>query len=360
MDNPVRRRWRPREVLPLMSARRRGLVSGLGSLGVILLAFTMIFAVNAADTPAFARDATLTMTVLTVLAMATLLTLGAAGALVLRTGRALVDSQLAYYTLGDVAAPTGEQLQALSLVAFACYPFGHWTETLEVLPVERRVRHVPDPAGTLAPLPLQSITSCREDLDESWNVLSPESCHRMIDALFAGLHTAQFAAQWELNDQAGREAFRDRLTGLTGLTVADLDACFIRSTGRPPYLIWGWDLWRVIQLARIAYGADLLGEQEAWQVILRASDLVHALYPDHASYHTSVRLGHAMWADSLEAVNERTRMFEVTERNEHHWPINAVPWTPTTVEFSPSMADGFAMEIELLRDTDTDEPNPIG
>jgi hypothetical protein len=165
----------------------------------------------------------------------------------------------------------------------------------------------------LAPLQVETIKTFREDLDSSWGVLTTESCLRMIESLFAGLHTHTFAANWELGNQAQREEFRDRLVGLTGLTVADFDACFSRERGRPPYLIWGWDLWRVIQLARMAYAADLLSQDQAWKAILRASELVHALYPDYPSYRNSLRFGHAMWSDSLEQANKRRSMFETTE-----------------------------------------------
>ena len=107
-------------------------------------------------------------------------------------------------------------------------------------------------------------------------------------------------------------------------------------------LVWAFDLQRVINLARAGYMARYLTEDEAWDDILRAADLIYNIFPDLNTYHQNWLLGCAYWSRSAERVasmRESMKTFELCD-----WPMKSLKWRKRREgALSPEILTGFGV-----------------
>lgn len=281
----------------------------------------------------------------------------------------LARQQLLYYQWAGVPEPTTEELAALQLDAFAVY-YNGWAETLERYPAPWRVAHIKNATRKLSYLPMADIDHERKAFDEWWGMLSTEDYHRLVEDLWNGGHTEQFLVT-ALADRTGE--FRRRMSNLTGIDAGYVDACLEGVGTRPPRLIWAWDLWRIVLLSRTAFLLQLIDEKEAWTQIHRVSEVVHTLFESLDDYHQNLRLGHAMWSNKLETVQNRQAEIDRFMHATPRWPILDVPWRRAEAKLPDRIASGIGdvrVEVEefLRREAeavDSDEPDegrdlPVG
>ena len=312
--------------------RSRVIVHGLLLLGILVGGVGMIWTGIVREMP---EPSPLGLTV------GVLLTVAGAAALVVallqarRAVTARAREQRLYYALGGLTPLTPRAYAAIQLdghnIATGC-----WSETLEPCPVEVRL---PQPHPTFRALPVYPREEILEDLDGSWGVLSAEGYRAIVQQLFEGMHSAPFASI-----AAGPDAreMGQRLGELLGTSAQRVAQAAEPVDGRPPALLWAFDLWRIVRISRDAYAAGLVSEDEAWTTIYRASDWIHAIFPSLEEFQLNLRLGHAFWCNNLQQINERKRNLDAFFANDPPRPVRDAPWVQADVELPPYVLDGFA------------------
>lgn len=221
--------------------------------------------------------------------------------------------QLRYYKVAGIDRLDDKKRSGLQLDAAMSYARGDWTETLEYIPAEVRFQK---PEKEMQKFPIMGVLR-KEDaiqgLDNDWGVLTKSGYEKMRDELFEGMHGAGFASIMaaDPDDKEAKEERAAMCERLAGLIQCDdpeyVESCVRSEGGRPPQLIWGFDLWRVVPMARLAFMAGLISEDEAWRDILKACHWLHGIFPDLESYLQNLRLGHAYWCNSFEKCTERKK-----------------------------------------------------
>lgn len=241
--------------------------------------------------------------------------------LIRKMRRKRLKEQKRYYRLFGASWLPQEKREALQLDVPDGYPYGEWIETLEYWPSEVRGAQPGDFKTFLVTTKVERLVGN----DQSWGVLSAASYQEIIDQLFKGMHSQLFAADNRLMQADARKRMLDRLATLTQLPESYIESCWVRKGKRPPQLLWGFDLNRIIELSRTSFMAGLISEEIAWQNILKASDYAHALFDSLDDFYINFRLGHAYWCnDFRRCADKRKGHIAYTEHCD--WPIRNVRW----------------------------------
>lgn len=270
-----------------------------------------------------------------------------------------VKEQLRYYELGNVKPLSPVQELALRLNIVEMYQDGFWIKTLEYYPCDIRVK---DPKFKPTTFYVADRSNYKAGLNEDWGVVSKAQYENMVEELFGGMHSKQFALDMdymlhyqtyargataeELKTIQNQNAnFVNRLAGLIDKPSAYVTSCFDEQQDKPKPLIWGFDLWRVIPMSREAFMAGYISEEEAWQHILRASALIYYLFESFESFYDNLRLGNAYWSNDLKTTTKRLEMWKLYER-ECDWPQRGLPWiSDSRPELPEDMLTGFASYV---------------
>jgi Protein of unknown function (DUF1266) len=239
-----------------------------------------------------------------------------------------ISEQEQYYKLAKIAPLSVEQRLALQLVLPINYADGGWSETLENWPSEVRFKDKQPKFSTFSP---RRKTEELLSLEQSWGVLSQKSYERTADNLFNGMHSARFAyeSKYHGDDSHGSaskfEVRKERLSELTQLSAEYINNCCRITQSSSPKLLWGFDLWRVSQLAGNAFIAGIITEEQAWADKLKAARYAHVLFESLESFMQNYLLGVAYWSDDLDTT--RDRMHRIQDYQTHcDWPISKLAW----------------------------------
>lgn len=241
--------------------------------------------------------------------------------MILKVTRRRIAEQRKYYKLYGANWLPQEKREALQLDAPDGYPYGEWIETLEYWPCEAR-RAKPADFKTFL------ITTKEERLvgnDQSWGVLSEQSYNETVEKLFNGMHSQLFAADNTLMEANAKQKMIGRLAELIQLPENYVQGCWQQQHNRPPQLLWGFDLNRVIELSRTSFMAGLIAEETAWKNILQSSAYIHALFKDMDDYYHNFRLGHAYWSNDFKLTSEKLKGHKAYN-TECNWPIKKIAW----------------------------------
>jgi len=248
--------------------------------------------------------------------------------------RSLVRQQLRYYAWAQVPPATPRDLAAMQVWAFRTLP--DWTETLEMEPLERLVAHVPNARKRLSTMRVMGGQAYREWLDEWWSITDAESCRSRIESLWQGLHSLSFATT---PGDAPEIATAMRLMGMSRDEV--LARRMPGPAGRPPLLLWAWDLGRTVEVARYGFSAGYLSRDEAWAAIHRASDAIHALFGSFDEYVVEYCLGLAYWGASEQRMRSTHAEVDAYVGLHAGWPVRTAPWVHGGT-LPPHILDGLA------------------
>ncbi|REC45258.1 DUF1266 domain-containing protein [Chryseobacterium pennipullorum] len=264
-----------------------------------------------------------------------------------------IAEQKKYYRLYGAHWLPQEKREALQLDAPDGFQYGEWIETLEYWPCEIRGAR-PEHYKTFL------VTTKEERLqgnDQSWGVLSEQSYHEVIDQLFNGMHSQLFAADQTLLEAHNRQKMIARLAELTQLSENDVRRCWLAKGKKPPQLLWGFDLNRVIELSRTSFMADIISEQAAWNNILQSSEYIHALFDNMDDYYNNFRLGHAYWSNDFTLTSQKMKGHNAYN-TECNWPITHVIWRKNSLSILPEVIQN-ACETFVIHETRKTQPNII-
>ena len=255
------------------------------------------------------------------------------------TGRRIAEQKKYYALYGADLLPQVKR-EALQLDAPDGYQYGEWIETLEYWPCEARGAKPPDFKTFL-------VTSKEERLlgnDQSWGVLSEQSYHEIVEQLFNGMHSRRFAADKTLMLADALQKMTGRIAALTQLPQSYVEACCQRKENRPPQLLWGFDLNRIIELSRTSFMAGLIDEETAWKNILQSSAYIHALFDDMDDYYNNFRLGHAYWSDDFQLTSQKLKGHKAYN-TECDWPIKQIAWRKNDNSVLPEVIQNACAEF---------------
>jgi hypothetical protein len=146
-------------------------------------------------------------------------------------------------------------------------------------------------------------------LSRVWGVTSTKATLEILDWLLGEGHRAYFEGvvsiyradrgRWA---KAAYDIFEDGAKGLHYVNhfaeaLPALEAAgIVRNRADLDRGAIGWDMARSISLARLAYDARLLGEADAWQIVVAAADMVRRRLGSWDELARSYLVGSAMWA----------------------------------------------------------------
>lgn len=146
-------------------------------------------------------------------------------------------------------------------------------------------------------------------------------------------------------------AFAEDLAALVGVDVTEVIECFVSSDGRPPRLLWGYDLVRGIHIVRSGYMSGYLDRDSAWEYLEQLTDYITALFPDEESFLMNLRLGHAHWAGASQRWEIQERGREYASYMQSNWPERLGQWpSPLRHALPPDMVSGFLEFRAQLRE----------
>ena len=238
-----------------------------------------------------------------------------------RESKAPVREQLRYYRDNNLDWLPLEKRQALRLHAPVAYWAYEWSETLEYEPCLRRYEMRTPPKFEY--LTLSKPESYIKSLNESWGIISARTFEERVEQLFLGLHSQRFAYAMHFEKEC--EQMVQRLADLTHLSEYSIKQTLIGQNGRPPTLLWGFDLWRLLPMTRKAYMSNLISEERAWEVLLKMANWVHGLFPSLDAFYDSYRLGNAYWSNEPESCAERRAWIDNYQKK-CDWPIKSLTW----------------------------------
>lgn len=255
------------------------------------------------------------------------------------------NEQLTYYKNSGATVLSEEKRQALRLHLVDIYESGFWSETLEYYPLAANKGNYK--YTYLNPAPADTY---RKSLDKDWSILGADDYHAVADRLLTdGYHSKSFAINLHLRNDQGLSR---RLAGLTGLPEAYILSCLEPgANGRPPRLLWAFEFWRAIVVARNAYMAGYITEAEAWKDILRGAELSYEVFENFEDFCDNFRLGNAYWSDSLEITKDRADGYRHFKAN-CNWPLVNLPWPARKGLVLPTaVGSAYASEVAQARTT---------
>lgn len=244
-----------------------------------------------------------------------------------------VREQKRYYRETAAKPLTLEQSLALRLDITQAYDYGFWTETIEHYPLAVLVNDT----STYKWLPFAPRESGTESLLNDWGIETREEFYSYVERLLAGMHTPHFA--YELK-QSGNEHLIKLLAALTEIPVELIVQSNQSINGRPPNLIWGFDLWRIIPMVHNALSAGFITRDEGWDILLNVADISHEIFESFEAFNRSYRIGHAFWSQN-KALTEK-RLEDYLQYKQHcDWPIAKLAWpAPKGIELTSAMRTG--------------------
>ncbi|WP_074822559.1 DUF1266 domain-containing protein [Pragia fontium] len=256
--------------------------------------------------------------------------------------RAPVREQQRYYHQGNLTQLDERKRLALRLDIVATYGYGFWIETLEHYPLTARLKQ---PAETFPLLEPSSPQAHREGLYDDWGIVDIDGYQSIVEKLWAGMHSRHFFVNMH---QENNGSMVTTLAALIELPKDYIQSCAISGKdGRPPALVWAFDLWRVIKLSRNCFCAGIISERLAWDNILKTADMIYELFDSFDSYYNNYRLGHAFWSNDYSMIKDRLEQYN-NYKAHCDWPITLLPWpTPPGISLSDDMRHGFMKSSDL-------------
>ena len=218
-----------------------------------------------------------------------------------------VREQRRYHRLAGTRPLTAEQRVLLALDAQSDHAIGAWNDSLEhapswrCLPPQVRSTWEHRLGGPLfLTLPLQPVARLRAEVDDRYHIAGRQDLELFVaDALAGAGLSGRFH---EVLAGPDGERMLTRVASLTGRDVWDLRDLDRARDGRPPQLLWGGDVQRVISVVRVCYVAEHVDAEEAWALVRRAGSVAAAVHAGWDEYWTSVRTAVAFGTDRLDAV----------------------------------------------------------
>lgn len=244
-----------------------------------------------------------------------------------------IREQKLYYKLTNTGNLGRAKRQGLRLDLYNIYDINLWSETLEVYPLRWRVELHKD---RFKYLPLADHQVYVDSLKQWWNIHSKNDVTETLEHLLRGMHAPLFAQKAKAEPRFVREL-------LAKLELPkDYENQLIHSVnGYPPQLIWAFDLWRTVSVARSAFSARYLTEEETWEYILRSSQLSFEIFESYESFLNNMRLGRAFWGGD-DMIHEDLQFIE--EFANCRWPIKALPWNKKSDQALPEyIVNGFGI-----------------
>ncbi|OTA18981.1 Inner membrane protein YnjI [Xenorhabdus beddingii] len=259
--------------------------------------------------------------------------------------------QKRYYRQAGLSILPEEKRQALRLHLVSCYYDGFWTETLEHYPLKSRVFQ---DNNKYRFLPLSEPEPHQSQLYQDWGILDEQGYLKRLHELWAGMHSERFAVDAVFTDG---EMFQV-LGSLIEESPEYVQQCARSIDGRPPVLLWGFDLWRAIVMSRNCFAAGYISEEMAWKNILKTADYIYEIFDSFDEFYTNYRLGNAYWSRNFDTVKGRLKEF-LFYKEHCDWPMAQLPWPNAKGIFMEQyMKDGFSDVVNsLLRDQMENSPD---
>lgn len=244
-----------------------------------------------------------------------------------------IREQKLYYKLTNTGNLNRTKRQGLRLDLYSVYEMHLWSETLEFYPLKWRVELHKHRFKYLRLVDQQTYV---DSLKKWWRIQSKKDVTETIEQLLSGMHAPSFALTAKNNPSFIRELL-DKLN-----FSKDYEYQLLSTTnGYPPQLIWAFDLWRAISVARTAYSARYLTEDEAWGYILRATELSFDIFESYDSFLKNMILGRAFWGGD-DMIHEDLK--DMQEFANCTWPIKSLPWNKKSDQVLPEyIQNGFGM-----------------
>lgn len=255
-----------------------------------------------------------------------------------------VREQLQYYKASGSTWLSEDKRQALRLHVVDMFYSGYWSETLEYYPLAAL-----QGSGKYYSLRPSDAATYKKSLDQDWGVLTKENYRKVAQQLLTkGYHAEIFAVTLNLRNED--QAVSKRLAALTHLPEAYILECLqSRPGGRPPKLIWGYECWRAVVVARNAFMAGHITADEAWHDMLLAADYAFELFDSFEDFNNNYRLGNAFWSNSYDVTSEKIKYYNLF-KEECKWPMAQLPWpAPKGVKLPPAMANGYFNEVTIAK-----------
>ncbi|MGV8002322.1 DUF1266 domain-containing protein [Photorhabdus temperata subsp. temperata] len=247
--------------------------------------------------------------------------------------------QRRYYQQAGLSFLPEEKRQVLRLNIVSDYWQGFWSETLEHYPLQSRVAH---DNYRYCLLPLSSTQEHQSQLYSDWGIIDEEGYMKMLTGLWGGVHSKHFAVDAALSDG---KMFKV-LAKLVEVTPDYIRKCSQTINGRPPALVWGFDLWLAIVLSRNCFCAGYISEEVAWKNMLKTADYIYEIFGSFDEFYTNFRLGNAYWSNDFDRTKERLDQFNYYKLY-CDWPIASLPWPePKGVIMERQMMTGFSALVE--------------
>lgn len=245
--------------------------------------------------------------------------------------------QRRYYSWHGTPEPDAWRRRAMRVGASWMYLNGAWPLTMEYFPTAagltpRQVRwfrtFLPEPAD-----------ADRDELASSWGILNAQAATEAIETYLSnGIHSEVFAAS--LREDGLTMA--DHVAALADVPTDEVMALVDAHDGRPPQLLWGWDLIRTSVIVRGCVGAGYLSDEQALGHLETITDLVTAIFPDEESLVRNCEIGFGLWAGAESRADLRSRRELGRAYLASSWPEQLGPWpTPSDRELPQAMAEGF-------------------
>ena len=282
-----------------------------------------------------------------------------------------VKEQRQYYELAKIATPTVEQLKILRMDAPNSFYYGLWSQTTEYYPCATRLPNTTFQPKTFA---IEPALTYRQALNHDWGIVSAEQYRHMVDRLFEGMHSKEFALDLDYvlhfdeyadpymdeHTKSTREKenfnYLHHLAGLIEKPSNFVTETLQSTAQHPPRLVWGFDLWRVFPMARNAYMAGYISEQQAWQDMEKSANLIYSLFDTEEAYFNNLRLGHAYWSNNFEKTQNRREMWQIYQQH-CNWPVRGMPWEQKSANWSEDMRTGFASYRAQAKQTKDSNPS---
>ena len=241
------------------------------------------------------------------------------------------SNQRKYYRLSNTQELTSEKAQALQLMVYSDYSSGCWNETLEHSPIENKVKGV-----NFFNFSFSDPNEIRKEIYKDWGIRKKEHYKQRISELFdENNQIERFLTKYVFQPQGVHE-----LSRLSGISKDKIDSYLIQKDGVDK-LIWGFEIWRAIKLARTAYMAEYISEQEAWEDILMVSSYAHTLFDDLDDFIQNQILGLAVWSGDAELMENEMMWYQ--NYNQHcRFSYKFLPWKKQQAELPPYMYNAYS------------------
>lgn len=245
--------------------------------------------------------------------------------------------QARYYRLRGLTEVSERQRRALRVGGHWWYLKATWPLSIECFPssegmTERQVKSF----RTFLPEPADKD---RDDLASDWGILNAQEARATIEQyLTGGVHSFALAATLHEGD-AGTI---DRWAAIADVPTTRLLELADRRHGRPPQLLWGWDLVRTAVIVRYSVIGGYLTLEEGLQRLEEITDYVVTLFPTEQELIDNCVIGFAIWGGVDQRAELRARRQRGEEYLRSEWPAVLGPWpTSSGRPLPPAMADGF-------------------